>query len=73
VKLDLVFRQFDIDWLNFPIKVWSILSHDIGHIESGEGRAGDHNLRQGFCCGLCAKYAWASIPKSRNGVALLRR
>jgi hypothetical protein len=38
VKLDLVFRQSDIDWLNFPMKVWSILSHDIDHTQSGKGK-----------------------------------
>jgi hypothetical protein len=38
VKLDLVFRRSDIDWLNFPIKAWSISSHDIDHIQSGEGK-----------------------------------
>ena len=41
MKLDLVFRQSDIDWLNFPIKVWSISSHDIDHIQSGEGKAAE--------------------------------
>ena len=39
MKLDLVFRQSDIDWLNFPIRVWSISYHDIDHIQSGEGKA----------------------------------
>jgi zinc-finger of transposase IS204/IS1001/IS1096/IS1165 len=41
VKLDLVSRQSDIDWLNFPVKVWSISSHDIDRIQSGEGKAAD--------------------------------
>ena len=40
MELDLVFRRSDIDWLNFPIKVWSISSHDIDHIQSGEGKGG---------------------------------
>ena len=41
MKLDLVFRQSDIDWLNFPTKVWSIFSRDIDHIQSGEGKAAE--------------------------------
>jgi hypothetical protein len=45
VKLDLVFRQSDIDWLNFPRKVWSIFSRDIDHIQSGEGEAADSPRR----------------------------
>jgi hypothetical protein len=45
VKLDLVFRRSDIDWLNFPIKAWSISSHDIDHIQSGEGKAAESPRR----------------------------
>ncbi len=45
MKLGLVFRQSDIDWLNFPTKVWSISSHDIDHIQSGKGKAA-HQLGQ---------------------------
>jgi hypothetical protein len=52
VKPDLVFRQFDIDWSNFPIKVWSALSYDIDHTQSGEGKAaGDGRSRW-----LCVRY-----------------
>jgi LuxR family transcriptional regulator, quorum-sensing system regulator SinR len=45
MKLDLVFRQSDIDWLNFPIKVWLILNHDIDHMQSEESKMNEDERR----------------------------
>jgi hypothetical protein len=63
VKLDLVFPQSDIDWLSFPIKVWSILSHDIDHTQSGEGKGRRSSYGRASVAGL---YAKLPLPISQN-------